>query len=51
MGDKIATIATAIVGAVTAVAILTNPRTRGTVSAIGGAFIGALGQISRAGRG
>ncbi len=49
MGEKILAVATAIVTGVTAVAIITNPRTRGTVSAIGGAFIGALRQISRAG--
>lgn len=49
MGDRIATIATAIVTAVTAVVIFTHPQTRRTVGSIGGSFIGALREIRRAG--
>jgi hypothetical protein len=49
MGERIATIATAVVTAVTVVAIATHPRTAGTVRAIGGTFVGALRQIVAAG--
>lgn len=45
MGERISTIATTIVTAVAAVAILTHPRTGSTVRAIGGTFVGALRQI------
>lgn len=45
MGERIATVATAIVTAVTAVAILTHPRFGANVRALGGTFIGALRQI------
>lgn len=45
MGERIATVAVAIVSGVTAVAIFTHPATRGTVRSLGGAFTGALGQI------
>lgn len=45
MGERITTIAVAIVTGVTVVAIFTHPATRGTVRGIGGAFTGALGQI------
>jgi hypothetical protein len=45
MGERITTVATAIVTAVTVVAIATHPRTASTVRAIGGTFVGALRQI------
>lgn len=48
MGDKIATVATTIVTAVAAVAIITHPRTAQTVRALGGTFVGALRTITRA---
>lgn len=50
MGEKLASIATAFVGAMTAIVIVTHPRTRGTVSSIGGAFIGSLRELRLAGR-
>lgn len=48
MGDKIVTVLTAIVTAVGAVAIITHPRTASTVRSLGGTFVGALRQITRA---
>jgi len=48
MGDRIATVATTIITGVTIVAILTHPRTAGTVRALGGTFVGALRSITRA---
>lgn len=48
MGERITTVAGTIVTAVAAVAIVTHPRTAGTVRALGGAFVGALRSISRA---
>jgi len=48
VGDRLVTVAVTIVGSVTAVAILTHPRTAGTVRALGGTFVQALRSISRA---
>lgn len=48
MGERIATVATTIVTAVAAVAIVTHPRTAGTVRSIGSTFVGALRSITRA---
>ncbi len=48
MGEKLTTLATAIVTAVAVVAIVTHPRTSQTVRSIGGTFVGALQQITRA---
>lgn len=48
MGERISTVAVAIVTAVAATAILTHPQTKGTVRAIGGTFVGSLRQIVRA---
>lgn len=50
MGEKIVTVLVTIVGGMTAIVIITHPRTRGTVSSLGGAFLGALRELRLAGK-
>jgi hypothetical protein len=50
MGEKIMTALTFGVGAMTAIVILTSPRFRGSVSSLGGVYLGALRELRLAGK-